>query len=74
MAGVADPLDMVSMHHILDVAEMLTIESMSSSNEIQRYYWRTYMPEPDELTTTGFSPSDQSDSFDAFSAALGNMH
>ncbi len=74
MAGVGTPLDLPSMHHLLDVAEMLTIESMSSSNEIQRYYWRTYKPDPAELSASGFTAQDQADSFYAFSAALGNMH
>jgi hypothetical protein len=74
MAGITDPLAMPSLHHLLDVTEMVIVESMGSSNEIQRFYYRTYKPDPAEIQVASFSVEEQSASFDAFTQALGSMH
>jgi hypothetical protein len=73
LAGIADPLSLTSMHQILDVVESVVIEGMGSNNDIQRYYFRTYRPEPSELANA-FTAEESDASFDAFSAALGGMH
>lgn len=62
------------MHQILDVVELMIIEGMASSSDIQRYYFRTYKPDPLELTTTAFSEEESLASFDAFSASVQGLH
>lgn len=74
MAGIADPLRLSSLHHLLDVMEMILIEGMGTSNEIQRYYYRTYKPDPADAATSTFTMEESEDSFSAFTAALGDMH
>lgn len=53
---------------------MIVIEGYGSRSEIQRYYFRTYKPDPKELSTTAFTAEESDASFDAFSSALGNLH
>lgn len=74
MAGIASPLALSNMHRILDVVELMIIEGMSSTSDIQRYYFRTYKPDPLELTTTAFSEEESLASFDAFTSAARGMH
>ena len=74
LAGIASPLDLPCMHQILDVVEMIVIEGYGSRSDIQKYYFRTYKPDPRELTSTAFTPEESLASFDALSSALGNLH
>lgn len=74
MAGVVEPLSLPTMHQLLDVMEMIIIEGLGTSNDIQRYYYRTYQPDPKELDTATFTVEETDASFEAFSAAFGGMH
>lgn len=74
MAGILDPLSLPTMHHLLDVVEMIVIEGMHRNDDIQRFYYRTYQPDPDQIAQVGFTEEESEASFTAFSVAIGNMH
>jgi hypothetical protein len=74
MAGVTDPLALHTMHHVLDVVELMIVEALQTNDEIQRFYYRTYQPDPQDMTSAGFSIEETDASFDAFTSALGDMH
>jgi hypothetical protein len=73
MAGVTDPLALLSMHHVLDVVELMIVEAQGTNDDIQRFYFRTYQPDPEDLAA-GFTIEQTDASFSAFEAAFADLH
>ncbi len=81
-SGIVDPMQIPSMHAVLDVTERAVIESMNGvDGETRRtqFYDRLYAPSPDVTVLNGpgyspappgFSPEEVEAQFDAFRAAM----
>jgi hypothetical protein len=68
-AGIADPLKQLpDMHAILDVAEDIWTENMTTA-ERDKFYFGLYKPEP-KAAPPGFSEEETMSSFAAFEAAV----
>lgn len=60
-AGVADPMALPSMHHVLDVIEELGVEAAASEgkteaairSKIASFYDKLYAPDPTAVTING---------------------
>ncbi len=63
------------MHHILDVMEDIAMTSRANAggDKLERFFYEMYKPEPAEMIRE-FAIEDELDAFDAFSAAVGDMH
>jgi len=80
-AGIVDPMQLPSMHAVLDVTEHAVLESMSGEDSAvkrARFYDSLYAPEPGQTALNGseyapppgFSPDEVEATFDAFTAAM----
>lgn len=82
MAGVLDPMNLPSMHALLDVAEAMAVDAASNDDDprtaVNGVYRRLYSVTPDLVALNGedyrpappgFDPDEVEDAFDAFARA-----
>jgi hypothetical protein len=72
LAGIANPMELPSMHVILDTVEQMLRESCQDPIEWERLQTQLYMPDRDDPEQAGWGEQEQLESFDAFMGAVGN--
>lgn len=72
MAGIAQPLQQLELHALLDIVEAMLEEGMDKK-QLAALRRDLYRPEPGQPTVAGFTPAEEMKSFRAFQAQLASL-